>query len=74
MDALVIRTKGTSMAAKTEKIADDILVGARAVSEETGLTERQVYAKQKDLGLTHLGGLLIGSKAHLRKILTGANT
>jgi len=50
------------------------LVGAKAVSEETGLTERQVYAKQKDLGLTHLGGLLIGSKAHLRKILTGANT
>jgi hypothetical protein len=56
---------------KVGKIADDILISAEAISEETGLTERQVYAKQKELGLTHLGGLLIGSKSELKKRLTG---
>jgi hypothetical protein len=55
---------------RKEKIADDILIGAKAIAEETGFTERQVYAKQDDLGLTHLGALLVGSKAGLKRRLT----
>jgi hypothetical protein len=56
---------------RKEKIADDILVGAEAIASETGLRLRQVYAKQTELGITHLGGLLVGSKSRLREILTG---
>jgi hypothetical protein len=53
-----------------EKLADDILIGAKAIAAECGLSERQVYAKQSDLGLTHLGALLIGSKSGLKRRLT----
>ena len=59
------------MSSKTEKIADDLLYGAEAIANETGLRLRQVYAKQDELGVTHLGGLLVGSKAELRRRLTG---
>jgi hypothetical protein len=35
------------------------------------LTPRQVYHYQAELGLTHLGGKLIGSKREITKRLTG---
>jgi hypothetical protein len=54
-----------------ERLADDLLRGAEEISEYTGLTIRQVYHQQKNLGLTHLGAMLIGSKSKLRKLLTG---
>ena len=56
---------------KQTRLADDILIGAKAVAKEAGLTERQVYAYQKELGLTHMGALLIGSRSGLKKRLTG---
>jgi hypothetical protein len=54
-----------------DTIADDILQGAEAIAEYTGLTKRQVYHQQENLGLTHLGAMLIGSKRKLRRLLTG---
>jgi hypothetical protein len=36
-------------------LAEDMLYGAQAVADFTGLNERQVYHKQKALGLTRLG-------------------
>jgi hypothetical protein len=56
---------------KEGKLADDILVGAKAIAEEAGLSQRQVYAYQKELGLTHMGSLLVGSKSGMRQRLTG---
>jgi hypothetical protein len=38
-----------------ETLADDLLYGAPAISEFTGLTEPQVYHQQKALGIVRLG-------------------
>jgi hypothetical protein len=57
--------------ADKERLADDLLHGAEEIAEYTGLTARQIYHQQKNLGLVHLGALLIGSKTKLRKLLTG---
>jgi hypothetical protein len=38
-----------------ETLADDLLYGAPAISEFTGLTAPQVYHQQKALGLVRLG-------------------
>jgi hypothetical protein len=58
------------MTAKTETLADDILYGANAIAQFTGLSERQVYHQQRNLQLAHLGAMLVGSKTELRKRLT----
>ena len=36
-------------------VADDLLYGAPAIAEYTGMRERQVYHHQKALGLKRLG-------------------
>jgi hypothetical protein len=59
------------MLEKNERLADDLLCGAEEIAEWTGLTPRQVYHQQRNLGLTHLGAMLIGSKNRLKKLLTG---
>jgi hypothetical protein len=37
-----------------EKLADDLLIGAPAISDYTGLKERAVYHKARALGLRRL--------------------
>jgi hypothetical protein len=54
-----------------ERLADDILKGAPEIADHTGLTPRQVYHQKENLGLKHLGAMLIGSKKKLRELLTG---
>jgi hypothetical protein len=56
---------------KETKLADDLLIGAEAIADFTGLSLRQVYDQQDNLGLKHLGAKLIGSKIGLRERLTG---
>ena len=57
---------------KTESPADDLLDGAAEIAAFIEkLTERQVYHYQKQLGLTHLGGKLIGSKKEIARRLSG---
>lgn len=59
------------MDAKDEKLADDLLFGARPIADFIGLTERQVYHQQRALGLRRLGAILVGSKSKLRRLLAG---
>jgi hypothetical protein len=59
------------MQAKDQKLADDVLYGASAIAQFTGLSERQVYHQQKNLQLAHLGAMLVGSKKKLTELLTG---
>jgi hypothetical protein len=59
------------MADENEKLADDLLFGAQAIADYTGLDPRQVYHQQKNLGLGHLGAVLTGSKKKLKKLLAG---
>jgi hypothetical protein len=40
---------------QSEILADDLLYGAPAIAEYTGLRERQVYHQQKAVGLKRLG-------------------
>ena len=61
----------TAQAQDDEKLADDLLKGAPEIADYTGLTPRQVYYQQENLGLKHLGAMLIGSKKKLRELLTG---
>lgn len=56
---------------KDETLAGDLLFGAGPIAKFTGLTERQVYHQQENLGLTHLGSKLVGSKSKLKKLLAG---
>ncbi len=56
---------------KNERLANDLLRGAEQIAEWTGLSVRQVYHQQRNLGLTHLGAMLVGSKSKLKKLLTG---
>jgi hypothetical protein len=59
------------MADENKRLADDILAGAAAISEFTGLNVRQIYHQQENLGIKHLGSMLVGSKREITKRLTG---
>jgi hypothetical protein len=59
------------MPEKNEKLADDLLKGAPEIADYTGLSVRQVYHQQDNLGLRHLGAMLIGSKKRLKELLAG---
>jgi hypothetical protein len=57
---------------KPESLADDLLDGADEIAAFIKkLTARQVYHYQEQLGLTHLGGKLIGSKREITRRLSG---
>jgi hypothetical protein len=47
--------KASSPDQEDEILADDLIYGASAIAEYTGLTERQVYHQQVALGLIRLG-------------------
>jgi hypothetical protein len=49
----------------------DFLWTASEIARFIKRTERFVYHQQKNLGLVHIGGTLVGSKAKLTKLLTG---
>jgi hypothetical protein len=70
-----IQGRGTANQAPAEPavLADDLLIGAEAIAAYTGLSVRQVYYQQENLGLRHLGSTLIGSCNNLRALLTGRN-
>ena len=53
------------MAEENETLADDMLYGAQEITNYTRLTVRQVYHQQKNLGLKHLGAMLVGSSPSL---------
>jgi len=52
-----------------EKIANDLCRGARSISDETGLTERQVYhaAEKGYLPIKRVGGVLVALRSELRR-------
>jgi hypothetical protein len=52
-----------------QKLADDLLLGARAIADELGLDEHAVYylAKMKRLPIGKLGKNLIASRTTLRR-------
>jgi hypothetical protein len=54
-----------------ESFADDVLWGAKEIGEFIKRKRAYVYNKQEDLGLTHIGALLVGSKSKLKELLTG---
>jgi hypothetical protein len=49
----------------------DTLYGAVEIARYIKRTPRWVYHQQDRLGLVHVGAILVGSKAKLRKLLTG---
>jgi hypothetical protein len=53
-----------------DKLAGDLLYGAQAIGDYLGRPPRWVYHQQKNLGLSHVGATLIGSKTKLTKLLT----
>jgi hypothetical protein len=52
----------------------DFLWTAAEIARFIQRTERFVYHQQKNLGLVHIGGTLVGSKSKLTKLLTGEAT
>jgi hypothetical protein len=58
------------MPEKAEPLAVDLLYGAPAIAAFTGLSIRQIYHQQANLGLGKLGSILVGSKSKLRERLT----
>jgi hypothetical protein len=52
-----------------ERIADDLLIGARAIADELGVPQASVYylARIKRLPIGRLGRNLIASRAKLRR-------
>jgi hypothetical protein len=52
-----------------QKLADDLLLGARAIADELGVDEHAVYylAKMKRLPIGKLGKNLIASRTTLRR-------
>jgi hypothetical protein len=52
-----------------QKLADDLLLGARAIANELGVDEHAVYylAKMKRLPIGKLGKNLIASRTMLRR-------
>lgn len=59
------------MQEQDNELVNDVLKGAAEIARYTGLSVRQVYHQQENLGLTHLGAMLIGSKRKLKRLLTG---
>jgi hypothetical protein len=57
----------------TERLGNDLLVGADAISQEIGLSPQQIYYQWRNgnLPLKKLGALLVGSKRVLREHFTG---
>jgi hypothetical protein len=53
----------------TNKLADDMLMGAEAIAEELGISTAQVYhyARLKRLPIGKLGATLIASKRQLQR-------
>jgi hypothetical protein len=49
------RLTGEAIKGEVESLADDLLIGAKAVSDFTGLSIRQVYHQKDALGLRQLG-------------------
>jgi hypothetical protein len=49
------RLTGEAIKGEVENLADDLLIGAKAVSDFTGLSIRQVYHQKDALGLRQLG-------------------
>jgi hypothetical protein len=49
------RLTGAVIEGEVENLADDLLVGAAAISKFTGLTVRQIYHQKRALGLRQLG-------------------
>ena len=49
----------------------DALYGATAIGRFINRPPRWVYHQQENLGLTHVGAVLVGSKSKLKKLLTG---
>jgi hypothetical protein len=54
-----------------QRLADDLLYGAVEIGNFISRKPAWVYYQQKNLGLTHVGALLVGSKKRLKKLLTG---
>jgi hypothetical protein len=54
-------------------LAADLLIGAEAIAEETGLSVRQVFyfAAKGELPVKKMGRLLTASRARLRKHFAG---
>ena len=55
-------------------LADDLLFGAKAISDETGIPPRQIYrlAELKELPIFKLGGQLAARRSELQAKLTAA--
>jgi hypothetical protein len=51
-------------------LSADLLFGAVEIARYIGRKPRWVYHQQKNLGLSHVGATLIGSKTKLTKLLT----
>jgi hypothetical protein len=60
------------MSPQTEPLADDLLIGCRAIAEETGFTEAQVnyFAGRGLLPLFKIGARWCGRRSELRIALT----
>ena len=59
----------TEQATTKERLADDLLIGARAIADELGVAVHDVYyiAKTKRFPIGKLGKNLIASRAKLRR-------
>ena len=64
-------SKETVEADRAERLADDLLVGARAIAEELGLDPHQVYylAENARLPIGRLGKNLIASRRALKRAM-----
>jgi hypothetical protein len=51
-------------------LRDDLLVGAKAIADFTGRTERQVYHQRPKLPIFDIGRLLAARKSELRAALS----
>jgi hypothetical protein len=56
---------------KTETL--DTLYGAQEIGRFIKRPPRWVYHQQENLGLVHVGSVLVGSKSKLKKLLTGGS-
>jgi hypothetical protein len=59
-----------------ERVADDLLIGARAIGVELGVNPDAVYhlTRTKRLPITHLGRNLIASRKKLRRAVATLTT
>jgi hypothetical protein len=62
-------TVTSDISRERERLADDLLIGARSIAEELGVELHDVYyiAKMKRLPIGKLGKNLIASRAKLRR-------